>query len=208
MTTAAAHAAAHAAAPDKLCIAIVAKSGSDEVRTPLLTSLINMQFALATLNVQADLKVVDSLETAMRESRGAHLLAVETDIGFDPRFVLHAMHAPHDVVLLPYPVGIDWGALTPPAAVAAAPEPGTAMLRCMRYSAEPACMPADGAHYVEALPGAETACVFVREGAQTEGGVARLWARPKPPVIDLKFNAVKAVRMAFAGCVGNRAVLR
>lgn len=191
------------AAPEKLCIAIVAKS-SDEARIPLLSSLVNMQYSLASMNLQADLKIVDSLETAMRESRGSHLLAVETDIGFDPRFVMHAMQASHDVVLLPYPVAIDWGALAGVDDV----RPGTAMLRCTRYSAEPATPPTDDAHFVEALPGAGTACVFVRKGAQRDD-VAGLWARrDKPPVIDLKFNATKAVRMTFAGCVGKRTSLR
>lgn len=194
------------AAPEKLCIAIVVKRGSDEARTPLLTSLINMQYSLAVLNVTADLTMVESLDDALRQvPADTHLLAVETDVGFDPRFVVHALQAPHDVVLLPYPVGIDWSEL---ARRKERVRPGTAMLHCTRYSAEPAFVPDDDdAHYAEALPGAGTACVFVRKGARVDG-VARLWARDKPPVIDLKFNAVKAVRMAFAGCVGHRAAPR
>jgi hypothetical protein len=191
-------------ARERLCVAIVAKPNSADAQTPLLSSLFSLQYALTEMNVDADLKVVDCLQTAMRESAGSHLLAVETDVGFDPRFVMRALQAPHDVILLPYPVGIDWGALSREDP----PETGTAMLQCTRYSAEPAVLPADGDEYVDALPGAGTACMFVRRGAQVDGDASRLWARDKPPVIDLKFNAVKSMRMAFVGCVGQRTVLR
>lgn len=224
--------------PEKKLVICLVSAGKLDASLTLAVSLLNLQTKLVRTSVQTQLHVVDTFSDAMNIAHGcgADLLSVETNIGFDPDFVIKAMESPHDIVSAVYPLpGIDWDRIK--SAAAGTGEPGEPVnCRGNTYSAVPvplASSPVNG--YVRAAA-PRLGCVFVRAGVAADilsrnpgikhdkGGAfagtgivdgklraahetfAALWA--KHMWIDVDRPATTAGPMSFAGSVGMRQVLR
>jgi hypothetical protein len=223
------------AAGHKLSIALVSH-GRPDAMLPLAVSMLNLQTKLVSTDIQTDLHIVNTFDEALgaARARGSHLLAVDTNVGFDPEFVTRALESPHQIVSAVYPVpGVNWDRVK--AAAPGSKEP----INCRgnAYNAVPAPSAAlvvvDG--YVEAAAPL-LGCVLVKAGVvaeiikrHPEAGhadgtslaretvvdgkllaahetFARLWG--KPVHIDVDHPATLTAPMSYAGSVGARHFLR
>ncbi len=221
----------------KLIIAIVAPHKQEGSLT-LAVSLMNLQMQLAKTVVQPSLVIVDSFDAAVNAAvdADAHLLALDTMVGFDPAFVLKGLESPHDVVTAVFPSGpFKWER------VQAADKREPAQHRGNTYNAKPAPLgtgPVDG--YVRAAV-AKLGCLLVKKHVPADilarhpecrvtladgksGGrfayesvvdgkvspphdtFAALWGGPIH--MDVGRPGSYTGTMAYAGCVGQREVLR
>lgn len=217
----------------KLSIALVSH-GRQDAMLPLAVSMLNLQSKLVTTNIRTDLHIVNTFDEALAaaHAQGSHLLAVDTNIGFDPEFVTQALDSPHQIISAAYPLpGINWDR------VAAAPVP-TEPISCRgnSYNATPvpAAVATVGGYVQVAAP--HLGCVLVKAGVLAdilqrhpetrhskgvsfardtvfEGTLlpaheafARLWG--KPVYMDVDRPATLTAPMSYAGSVGARHFLR
>ena len=217
-----------------LSIALVSR-GRPDAMLPLAVAMLNLQTKLAGTDIQSDLHIVDTLDEALAaaHAQGCNLLAVDTNVGFDPEFVIQALASPHQVVSAVYPVpGTNWDRI---ATGATSGEPVNC--RGNSYNAVPAPSATIAGGYVE-VGAPLLGCVLVKAGVVADilqrhpqearhfpAGIscaretifegqrlrphetfARLWG--KPIYADVDHPATLTAPMSYAGSVGARHFLR